>query len=242
MSRNRCKIDDAVEDYSLRAPSTGPDSIHDYLVARWTGTDGYRAVGYRKLSDWFNGRLLRQVYDEHGRSTTGTRVDSEYEALTGDDDLVRKEVVNDLQAAGINAEDLVDDMVSPRTMHRHLTGCLDAEKQRHEAQTEWEQESVEIARAQLEEKVAKAASALASKGEFLGADVADIEIGIHLSCPECTTRVPFEAGRHQGFVCEEHSPTSADAGVADDASATDEMAVARSDEDAIIRAVSRFSM
>lgn len=206
MSRNRCKVDDAIDHYSLGAPSTESGSIDDYLVARWTGSDHHKSVGYRRLADWFNRRLLRQVYDEHGRSTTGTRVDSEYEALTDGDDLLRQEVANDLASVGIDADALVDDMVSPRTMHRHLTGCLGADKGPREARTDWERDSVAVARAQLEEKVEKAASALASKGEFRGADAADVEIDIHLSCPECTTRVPFESGRRQGYVCEDHSP------------------------------------
>lgn len=238
MSRNRCKVDDAVEAYSLRAPRTESGSIHDYLVDRWTGSAGHQAVGYRQLADWFNRRLLRQVYDEHGRSTTGPRVDSEYDALTGDDDLLRQEVVNELASAGIDAEALVDDMVSPRTMHRHLKGCLDAEKAPQEAETDWERESVEMARAQLESKVEKAASALASKGEFLGADDADVEIAVYLSCPECTTRVPFESGRRQGYVCEEHSPTLEEVGMepTDGTEATEPER-----RDPVIDAVSRFS-
>lgn len=240
MSQQGCKVDDAVEAYSLRAPGTDAESIHGYLVAKWTGRDGYRSVGYRKLADWFNRRLFRRVYDDHGRSTTGTRVDSEYEALTGDDDLVREEVINDLKADGIDAESLLEATVSPRTMHRHLTNCLDAEKAPREAETDWERESVERAREQLAEKVTKAASALASKAEFHGADEAEVEVRVYLSCPECATRVTFEAGRRQGYVCEAHSPTPADVDLVADSTA-DDAAGSAAGTNPVVGAVSRFS-
>lgn len=221
MSRNGCKVDEAVDDYSLRAPGTDADSIHRYLVARWTGTHGHRSVGYRRVAEWFNRQLLRRVYDEHGRSTTGTRVESEYEALKGDDDLVREEVRHDLEADGIDAESVLDDMVSPRTMHRHLKHCLGAEKTPRDAQTDWERESVERAREQLEEKVMKAASALESKGQLFGAAEAEIDIRVYLSCPNCPTRVTFETGRRQGYVCEEHSEVPPDVALTADAAADD---------------------
>lgn len=224
MSRNGCKVDDAVDDYSLRAPGTDTDSIHGYLVARWTGTQGHRSVGYRQLADWFNRQLLRRVYDEHGRSTTGTRVESDYEALQGDDDLVREEVRHDLEADGINAESVLNDMVSPRTMHRHLKNCLNAEKATREAQTDWERESVQRAREQLEEKVRKAASALESKEKLFGAAEAEIDIRVYLSCPQCPTRVTFETGRRQGYVCDEHSEVPPDVGLTADAAADDTVA------------------
>lgn len=241
MSRNRCKVDDAVEAYSLRAPRSESGSIHDYLVARWTGTDDHRAVGYRQLADWFNRQLFRRVYDQHGRSTTGTRVGSEYEALTGDDDLLWEEVVSELAADGIDAEALVDDTVSPRTMHRHLTDCLGAEKAPQEAQTDWERESVERAREQLEEKVTKAASALASKAELLGADDADVDVRVYLSCPECATRVTFEAGRRQGYVCEDHSPEPSEADLAAGSTADEGSVAPDSPNEPVLEAVSRFS-
>lgn len=241
MSRTRCKVEDAIEEYALRPPSEDVDSVDAYLVARWTGSSGYESVGYRELSHWLNRQLLRRVYDEHGRSTTGTRVESEYEALTGDDELVRDEVVTELSALGIDAEEVVDAMVSPRTMHRHLTGCLDAEKSSGGASTDWERNSVEIARSQLEEKVAKAASSLASKGQFRGADAADIETRIYLSCPECATRVPFEAGRRQGFVCADHFPPPGEPSPTE-GHAAEEAGAPHPEMPTVIEAVTRFSL
>lgn len=241
MSKKGCKVDDAVDKYNLHAPADNMESIHDYLIARWKGTQEFQAIGYRKLTEWFNKQLLRQTYDEHGRSTIGTRVESDYEALTQSDNLVRQEVINDLSADGIDATTLLEDMISPRTMHRHLTKCLEAEKESITAQTDWERESIEMAREQLEEKVAKAASSLASKGEFRGADAAEIDIRIYLSCPECTTRIPFEAGRHQGYVCETHHATTREATISINPP-NDERIITNPGTDPVVEAVTQFSM
>ncbi|MDY6818789.1 MAG: hypothetical protein SVG88_09015 [Halobacteriales archaeon] len=216
MSRDRCKVDDTIDTYDLHRVGVEGETLNEQLVARWTGTEGYQAVGYRTLATWFNKQLLRRVYDRHGRATTGNRIESDYEAIQGDDELIREEVIGDLKADGIDADAVTDAMVSPRTMHRHLKQCLDAEKQPQTAQTDWERESIDRAREQLEEKVAKAASALDSKGEFNGADDATIEIQIYLACPECATRVPFDVGRQQGYVCEEHFAPPEEATIAAD--------------------------
>jgi len=241
MSRVRCKVDEAIDTYGVRAPGTGSASLGEYLVARWTGADGYRSVGYRQLADWFNRQLLKRVYDEHGRSTLGTRIDSEYAALTGDDDLVRSEVVADLASSGVDADAVVDDMVSPRTMHRHLTGCLDAEKTPRPAQTDWERDSVEMARARLAEKVSKAASSLETKGEIPDADAANVEIGIYLSCPECTTRVPLEIARRRGYVCAAHASLSKGTSVTVEDATTQSSPSARTPLESVIQAVAQFS-
>lgn len=204
MPRTRCKVDDAIETYGVTAPGSTDASVDEYLARRWTGTHGSQATGYRPLAEWFNQRLLAQQYERVGRSTIGTRVQSDYAALTGENEVVREEVVRDLDADGIDAEAVVDAMVSPRTLHRHLRECLGIEKEREPAETDWERESVQRAQDQLERKVAKAVGSLATKGALVGGDAAGIDIDIYLSCPECTTRVPFEVGRHQGYVCQDH--------------------------------------
>lgn len=235
MARNGCKVEDVVAEYGLDSPSDGAGSIHDYLVDRWRGNGDHRAVGYRRLTDWFNRQLFRRVYDRHGRSTMGTRLDSEYEALTDEDDLVRAEVVADLAADGIDAEVLLEDMVSPRTMHRHLTDCLEAEKPPRDAETDWERESVDIAREQLVEKVEKSMSALESKGEIEVAGTAEVEVRVYLACPECETRVPLETARRRGYVCADHPAPTPRIPVPDEASVPQL-------SDSVVESVARFCL
>jgi hypothetical protein len=199
-----CKIDHVIERWGLTAPGGSAGSVDDHLVERWTGSGDAPAVGYKQLTEWFNKRLLKRAYERNGRDTMRTRIDGEYEALRGEDDIVRREVMDDLRADGIDARSLVDDMVSWSTMRRHLQGCLDAEKAAQEATTEWELRSLDIARSQMASKAVSALKSLATKEELPDAHRADVEVQVKLSCPECPTRVPLEDAVERGYVCSDH--------------------------------------
>lgn len=199
-----CKVDRVVERHGLDPARPDFDSVDAYLEARWTGADGRSPAGYRTLAEWFNKRLMKQVYDEHGRETLGLRVDSEFDALTGDDDLVRKEVQDDLNADGIDAAALSEDMISWSTLRHHLNDCLEAEKPSTTGTTDWERESVRIAQERTARKVTEALRSLDSKGELPNASRADVSVQVHLSCPECPVRVPLAEAVSRGYVCGEH--------------------------------------
>lgn len=206
-AKETCKIDHVIDRRGLTAPGRRMESIDQHLVDRWTGADDQPSAGYKKLTEWFNKRLLKQVYERNGRSTIRTRIDGEYEALRGDDDIARGEVMDDLRADGIDADSLVWDMVSWSTMRRHLKGCLDAEKPSQEATTEWELSSLDIARGRLTDKAISALKSLSSKRELPDAHKADVEVQVKLSCPECPTRVPIEDAVERGYVCSDHFDT-----------------------------------
>ena len=202
--RGGCKVERVVEAYDLEAARGGYDSVDGYLEARWTGADGRGPEGYRPLAEWLNKRLLKRVYDDHGRETVGVRLDAEYAALTGDDELRREEVAADLRADGIDAEALLEDMVSWSTLRHHLQGCLDAEKPRPEGRTDWETESVRIATEQAAEKVAEALRSLEAKGDLPNADRAEVSVQVQLSCPVCPVRVSLTEAVRRGYVCPDH--------------------------------------
>ena len=199
-----CKVDRVMEGYGLASADPVYDTLDEGLLARWTGADG-RRMGYRSLTEWFNKRLLKRVYDEHGRETLGARLDSDYEVLQGEDDLVGAELLESLRADGIDGEQLRRDLVSWGTMRTHLQECLDGHKESEPASTDWEVASVEKAVGVAEEKTATAAAALAAKGELAGGDTAGIEVQIQLSCESCPTRVPFDVALDRGYVCAEHA-------------------------------------
>lgn len=203
-----CKIDVITERYGLDAAEPRYETVDERLLARWTGSDGRPADGYRTLTDWFNRRLLARVYERHGRDALPTRIVTEYEALTGDDDLLRREVADDLRADGIDPESLRADMPSWSTMRHHLTGCLDGRKERATAESDWERQSVEIARDHARGKVADAVSSLSSKGQLPGADAADLDVQVLLSCPECPARVSLSEALTRGYVCSTHLGTA----------------------------------
>lgn len=199
-----CKVDTAVERYDVGPQDGGFDDVHAELVARWKGETDQEAMGYRSLAAWFNRQLLRTVYEANGRLTLGARFDNEFEMLTGDDDIAREELADELEQDGIDARQLRDDMVSFSTMRRHLTDCLDGEKDRQVSETDWEETSVEIATEKLQEKVEQALSSYETKDEVVGGTEASVSVQIQLSCPHCPTRRTLSDARRLGYVCEDH--------------------------------------
>lgn len=204
MSDDRCKVEFVTERYDLDRTVTRYGTVDERLLTRWTGADEANPDGYRTLTTWFNTRLLKHVYDEHGRETTGRRVQNDYEALTGDDELVREEVLDDLRADGIDADSVDSDMVSWSTMRTHLKGCLGGEKAIRDAETDWERKSVAVAQRVTVSKVDEALRSLDSKGRLPGGSGAAVETQVLLSCPDCPTRIPFADAVERGFVCKDH--------------------------------------
>lgn len=205
-----CKVDVVVDAYALDDAVAQYATVDERLIARWIGADGASADGYRTLTEWFNKQLLRRVYDERGRATIGNRVESDYEALAGDDERLKREVMDDLDADGIDAERLVGDMVSWSTIRSHLKDCLGSEKHEETPDSEWERESVAIARNVAEEKTEQALSSLVSKGDVETTADVDVDAQVLLSCRECATRVPFTAALERGFVCRDHAENPTD--------------------------------
>lgn len=201
-----CKLDVVVDRHGLDATDARFDSLDEELLARWRGESGFAEHGYRSLATWFNRELLRHVYTDHGRETLGTRVDDEFETLREGEELARQELLDDLAYDGIDGERLCDEMVSWSTVRTHLTGCLDAEKEREPARTEWERESVEFAEERLLEKVSDALRSYQNKGEIADGVEAEASVQVRLACPECPTRVSLTEALEQGYVCAEHGP------------------------------------
>lgn len=201
-----CKAGRVVERYGLDPQREGYDDIHAELLALWTGAAEPEPLGYRSLTRWFNKHLLRSAYEANGRLTLGSRLDNEFETLTGDDDIARGELMDELAQEGIDASRLLEDMVSFSTIRRHLTKCLDGEKERQPAETDWEQNSIDLAADRLLEKVETALTSLENKGRVEGATDAEVSVRVQLSCPHCPTRRTMEEALRRGHVCEDHLP------------------------------------
>lgn len=200
-----CKVDAVIGRYDLATADPRHESLDEGLLRRWTGAGDQAAVGYRSLTEWFNKRLLRRVYDDHGRDALGERIDRDFEALTSDDELVREEVVERLAADGIDGQVLRNDMVSWGTMRTHLKECLDGSKPQEPSASDWERDTVSMARSFATEKVESALSSLATKGRLDGVDDASVDVAIHLQCDHCPTRVPLDVALERGYVCEQHA-------------------------------------
>jgi hypothetical protein len=199
-----CKLGRVAASYGVTPEAAEFDTLDEALVARWRGSGNYRERGYRTLTDWFNRRLLKQVYDQHGRETAGSRLDSEFDALVDGDELTRLEVADDLAASGIDPDEVLADMISWSTMRTHITHCLGAEKQRAAATTDWERDSIAIARDHAETKIGEAVASLGSKGTVAGAADAAVSVDVTLECDECSTSVPLVVAMDRGYVCAAH--------------------------------------
>lgn len=200
-----CKVDKVIQEYDLGVSQPGYDDIDAYLLQRWTGRDGKPSEGYRSLTEWFNKRLLKQIYDSNNRETTGIRVESEYKTLRSGDDLTRRELEDDLLATGIDVDSIESSLVSWSTMRHHLNDCLDGTKAPAEATSDWELESVRIASERTEEKANEALRSLVSKGEIVDGRDATIDVNVQLSCPQCHVRTPLSDAVKRGYICQEHA-------------------------------------
>lgn len=199
-----CKVGRTADKYDLSPGSEG--DLNSYLAARWLGRDGYPETALRPLTDWFHTSILVEVYTEYGRNTIETRVDSDYEALTGDDDERRKLVIEDMETDGIDGRDILDDFVSPPTLYRHLTNCLDLEKTSDtgDGDSEWEQNKLEYTRQVARENVEDVLRSWENKGEVPNATQSDISVRLYVECPVCLTQVDIDRAHRRGYVCDEH--------------------------------------
>ncbi|AZH26427.1 rod-determining factor RdfA [Haloplanus aerogenes] len=200
-----CKVDTLIERYGLTVPDPDYDSVDEFLVTRWTGDDGRSADGYKSLTEWFNKRLLRRIYERHSRDTVSLHLEREYEVITGDETIERDELAADLATDGLDVAEIDEQLISWSTMRHHLKGCLDAEKEPDTATTDWQLNTVTMAKERTAEKARSVLSSLDSTGRLPGAERADVEVQVKLSCPDCSVRVPFENAVERGFVCEAHT-------------------------------------
>lgn len=196
-----CKIDALLERYALTAPTSATDDVDEYLLVRWRGVDGRPADGYGTLTEWLNKQLLRQFYETAGRETLGVRLDAEYEALVGDDAVLRAEVEDDLASDGIDPERVREAFVSRSTMRRHLNDCLDGHKDRPAGESDWERRSIDVTLDMAEGRIRDALSSLSTKGAFPDLEVVEIDVSVQVRCVDDPYQVPLSEALSGSFDC-----------------------------------------
>ena len=206
-----CKVGMAIDKYELKHDVVTGD-INEYLLARWNGHNEFPETGLRALTDYFNQKILKKVYTENNRRTVETQIESDYEALTGDDEIAKEEIIADLETDGIDGQQLADDFISTSTLYRHFNGCLEAEKESSQdsSDSNWEAESIQYALNNALENSLKALKSLEKKEKIPHATKAEVSVSLILSCPECTTRVQFKRAKERGYICKEHMSESDD--------------------------------
>jgi hypothetical protein len=210
MTNHCCKIGRTIAKYNLQESVIGGD-LNENLRARWVGENEFPETATRPLTDWFNQKILKKVYNEHDRKAIETQLESDYEALRSDDEIKRGAIIDDLADDGIDGEELLDDFAKRSTMYRHLTQCLDAEKSKGKSDSDsnWEEDKIEYAKNTMEKNVEDVLRSLERKGELPNGTEAEIQTPIILSChvDECSTQTRFNRARKRGYICSEHSDT-----------------------------------
>lgn len=210
MTDHCCKIGRTIEIYALQESVIAGD-LNENLRARWVGENEFPETATRPLTDWFNQKILKKVYGEHDRKAIQTQLESDYEALRSDDEVVRGAIIDDLADDGIDGEELLDNFAKRSTMYRHLTQCLDAEKNKNQSDgdSNWEGDKIEYARDTMQKNVRDVLRSLERKGELPNGTEAGIQTPIILSCHEegCSTQTRFTRAKKRGYICAEHSDT-----------------------------------
>lgn len=208
-----CKVDDLIEEYRLTAPGPDYDSVDDYLAKRWTGTDGRTSEGYKKLTDWFNKRVLKSIYEDHGRSTVSIHLEREYDIIINEDNIQRAELAADLEGDGMDIDELKQTLVSHGTIRNHLKNCLEVEKDTQSATkstSTTRENAIASAKRMAATKTEDILPELAEDGVVPLADEATVDVEIRVQCPKCDTRVPIEDAIKRGYICKDHmiNPTN----------------------------------
>lgn len=199
-----CKVGRVAEKYSI-SPGVSEESLDEQVTKRWLGSDEYPEMSLRNLLDWFHKHLLRTAYTEHGRSTLEPHLESDYRALQNEGSDEYYAVLSDLESDGIDGDQLVTDFVSTATLYRHLTGCLQVQKDDATRNNTYsDRKKLEYVENMAEMYLSDLLSVWENRGEVPRASEADFAIRIYLECPACSKQTNIRTVKQQGYVCEEH--------------------------------------
>lgn len=207
-----CKVGRVINRHDLEHSVVGGD-LNEYMLARWLGRNEYPETAVRPLKDWFNKKVLKSVYNEHGIQTIDSRIESDYEALTSDDEDKRLPILDELEAAGIDGEELLkEDFVPYATLYRHFTKCLDGKKPKKNsedgsAKTD-EMDRLNYAENTMKKRVREVMKTLENKDKLPHATKAEIDLRVVLRCPVCTETAYLESALKRGYICEDHMTES----------------------------------
>jgi hypothetical protein len=163
------------------------DDIHETLHQRWTGA-GKQKQSIRDLTQYFNKAILEQYLIEADVEVLDGEVDNFYRLLSGDGSRgMETQAHRKLERMGINVETLMDDFVSHQTIYRHLTSCLDAEKEDALTNQERiERERKRIGRLQNKsEAVSEETLARLRRSDAITLGSFDVIVNFRVTCEEC---------------------------------------------------------
>ncbi len=200
-----CKVGRIADKYEL-SPGTGEETLDEQLEQRWLGSGEYPETSLRSLVDWVHKHMMRTVYMESGRSTLEPHLESDYEVLKADGSDNHHAILADLERDGIDGESLTTDFISPSTLYRHLTQCLDVTKEntRQESGDAVDRKKLAYVQDNAQMYLSDLLKSWENKGKVPNATEAEIAVRVYLECPVCSKQANIQAVQRRGYVCEEH--------------------------------------
>lgn len=200
-----CKVGRIAEKYDI-SPGISEDTLDEQLERRWLGEDEYPETSLRALVDWLHKHMMRTRYTDHGRSTLEPHLESDYEVLHRDEDDNYQAILSDLKSDGIDGDELLSDFISPSTMYRHLTQCLNVEKSEKQSQSDEtsDRNKLEYVENTAAMYLSDLLSSWENRGEVPHASKANIAVRIYIECPKCAKQTNIRTVQQRGYVCEKH--------------------------------------
>lgn len=140
----------------------------------------------RDLEDVVNHAILRSAIEAADTEVIGD-VETIYGKLVDDDVSTgeRIEIREQLDRAGVDVEEIIDDFVSYQSVRTHLRECLDIDTDRRESlSVDDARGTIEWARSKSEGIVRRTIERLGRNDSFQMGDV-EVSHDVRVSCPEC---------------------------------------------------------
>jgi hypothetical protein len=189
-----CKVGAVAERYELT-------DLDERLRERWTAAEN--RAGVRELADDVNTLMLRSVLRWNREGALEGEPENYYRLLTDDDVSrgVRTEARSRLRNRGIDVDALENRFVSHQTVYRHLTGCLDLDRDAEPADPGAAlRDGIGTIRAlqrRTETVATDTLERLRRDGQFHVGEL-DVLVDVVVSCRDCGERLPLSeslAGR-----------------------------------------------
>jgi hypothetical protein len=175
-----CKVGRVIAD----ALST---EVNDALRRRWLG-DAEETQSVRQLEVYFNERLLESRLAEANVETLDGEVANLYQLLSGETSSgVRTQARRRLEHDGVDVDALTDDFVSHQTIYRHLTNCLDVERDdslTREEQIQRERDRIGRLR-NKSEVVSEEALERLRRNDAITLGTSDVIVNFRVTCEDC---------------------------------------------------------
>ncbi|MCG1003196.1 MULTISPECIES: rod-determining factor RdfA [Halobacterium] len=179
-SRPNSKVARVIEAYDI-------GGMGEQLEVAWTGEHGER-TSLRDLADEFNRAVLDEAIRRSDGAVPETDVQSAYQTLTGDDvssaDRMRKQ--RELEAMGVDVDDVQSDFVTHQAVHTYLTEYREAELPDQSGDPDQKADVIERLQGRTTAVTESTIESLTGSGDLSDHDY-DVIVDVRVICGDCGT-------------------------------------------------------